>query len=156
MPSPTVVLLDLWPQPSTSSEAVVFATETQLFLRYSTDNDKTAIIQFPLVRIFQFGSPNDEALGGHPLAQFGLKYYQVHRIDNSPWIAELERRNSIHPRHDKELFLKNVVHYVFTFQDSTLECVVSEGQFWKPTIQVVPSHEEAQAVWRQLIVKGTP
>jgi len=156
MPSPTVVLLDSWPQPSTSSEAVVFATETQLFLRYFTANDETAIIQFPLVNIFQFGSPNDEALGGHPLAQFSLKYYQVHRIENSPWIAELERRNSVHPRHDKKRFLENTVHYVFTFQDSTLECVVQEGQFWKPTIQVIPSHEEAQAVWRQLMVKGTP
>ncbi len=32
-------------------------------------------------------SPNDEALGGHPLIGLGLKHYQIHRIDNSPWLA---------------------------------------------------------------------
>jgi hypothetical protein len=156
MSSPTVVLLDSWPQPSTSPEAIVFATETQLFLRYSTADEETAVIQFPLVKTFQFGSPNDEALGGHPLTGFGLKYYSVHRIDNSPWIAELEQRNSIHPRHDKERFLKDAVHYVFTFQDSTLECVVNEGQFWSPKIQVLSSNEEAKAVWSKLISEATP
>lgn len=156
MPSPIVVLLDSWPQPSTSPEAIVFATETQLFLRYSTADEETAVIQFPLVKTFQFGSPNDEALGGHPLSRFGLKYYSVHRIDNSPWIAELEQRNSIHPKHDKERFIKNAVHYVFTFQDSTLECVVNEGQFWSPKIQILSSDEEAKVLWGKLISEAAP
>jgi hypothetical protein len=151
MPSPIVVLLDSWPQPSSSPEAIVFATETQLFLRYSTADEETAVIQFPLVKTFQFGSPNDEALGGHPLTGFGLKYYSVHRIDNSPWIAELEQRNSIHLKHDKERFIKNAVHYVFTFQDSTLECVVNEGKFWSPKIQILSSDEEAKVLWGTLI-----
>lgn len=156
MQSPIVVLLDSWPQPSTSPEAIVFATETQLFLRYSMADEETAVIQFPLVKTFQFGSPNDEALGGHPLTKFGLKYYSVHRIDNSPWIAELEQRNSIHPRHDKERFIKDAVHYVFTFQDSTLECVVNEGQFWSPKIQILSSDEEAKVVWSKLISAAAP
>ncbi|WP_374538833.1 hypothetical protein [Chitinimonas taiwanensis] len=155
MNTPVVELLDSWPQPSTSPGAIVFATETQLFLRYSTADDETAVIQFPLVKTFQFGSPNDEALGGHPLTKFGLKYYRVHRIVNSPWIAELEQRNSIHPRHDKERFLKDIVHYVFTFQDSTLECVVNEGQFWSPKIQVLSSDEEAKSVWSQLVSEAS-
>ncbi len=55
MSSPTVVLLDSWPQPSTSPEAIVFATETQLFLRYATADDEIAVIQFPLVKTFKFG-----------------------------------------------------------------------------------------------------
>ncbi len=150
MSSPIVVLLDSWPQPSSAPEAVLFASETQLFLRYFTSQDETAVIQFPLVKTFQFGSPNDEAIGGHPLSPFGLKFYSVHRIENSPWVAELERRNAVHPRHDKDRFLKDAVHYVFTFQDSMLECVVNEGQFWKPKIQVLP-HEEAKATWSRLI-----
>lgn len=87
---------------------------------------------------FQFGSPNDEALGGHPLIGLGLKHYQIHRIDNSPWLAELEQRNAIHPRHDKRLFIKDAVHYVFTFQDSTLECIVIEGPFWHPKYTSLP------------------
>ena len=68
MSSPIVNVLDSWPQPSSAPEAVLFATETELFLRYYTSSDETAIIRFPLVRTFQFGAPNDEALGGHPLA----------------------------------------------------------------------------------------
>ena len=156
MSSPIVVLLNSWPQPSTSPEPIVFATDTMLFLRYGTDDEKTAVIQFPLVKKFQFGSPNDEALGGHPLTAFGLRQYQVHRIDNSPWIGELERQNSIHPRHDRKHFLSDLVHYVFTFQDSTLECVVNEGQFWLPKIQVLASYEEIKEAWHRLITGTAP
>ena len=155
MTSPTVVMLDSWPQPSTCPEPVVFATETQFLLRYETSDDKFAVIQFPLVTSFQFGAPNDEALGGHPLSKFGLKYYQVHRVDNSPWIAELERRNAIHPRHDRERFIKEAVHYVFTFQDSTLECVVKDGQLWHPKIEVLATEQEAKAVWGTLVGEVT-
>nr|GEU28411.1 hypothetical protein [Tanacetum cinerariifolium] len=122
-------------RPSNIPEALVFATETQLLLRYYISHEEAAVIQFPLVEIFQFGSPNDEALGGHPLSTLGLKFYSVHQIENSPWIAELARRNAVHPRHNKERFLQDTIHYVFTFQDSTLECVVKEGQYWKPVIK---------------------
>ncbi|PBQ05660.1 hypothetical protein CCL17_04045 [Pseudomonas congelans] len=151
MSSATVVLLDSWPQPSTSPEPLVFATDTQLCLRYCTDGDKIAVIHFPLVKKLQFGAPNDEALGCHPLIGLGLQHYQVHRIDNSPWLAELERRNAIHPRHDKQLFIKDAVHYVFTFQDSTLECIVIEGPFWHPKLQIFTSEQEASDGWRELI-----
>lgn len=147
----TVVLLDSWPQPGTSPEPVVFATDTQLCLRYCTAEEEIAVIHFPLVKKVQFGSPNDEALGGHPLIELGLKHYQIHRIDNSPWLAELEQRNAIHPRHDKQRFLKDAIHYVFTFQDSTLECIVIEGQFWHPKVQVFTSEQKARDVWRELI-----
>uniref|UniRef100_A0A7C2BA32 Uncharacterized protein n=1 Tax=Pseudomonas graminis TaxID=158627 RepID=A0A7C2BA32_9PSED len=147
----TVVLIDSWPQPSTSPEPVVFTTDTQLCLRYCTAGEEIAVIHFPLVKKIQFGSPNDEALGGHPLIGLGLKHYQVHRIDNSPWLAELEQRNAIHPRHDKQRFLKDAIHYVFTFQDSTLECLVIEGQFWHPKVQVLTSEQKARDVWRELI-----
>lgn len=151
MPHPTVSHLSSWPQPSTSPEASVFASETQLLIRYITDDTAIAVIQFPLVKTFQFGAPNDEALGGHPLAGLGLKHYQVHQVDNSPWIAQLEKQNSVHPRHEKNEFLKDLVHYIFTFQDATLECVVREGEFWKPQVQVFASSNEANAAWARLI-----
>jgi hypothetical protein len=147
----TAVLLDSLPQPSTSPEPVVFATDTQLCLRYCTAEEEIAVIHFPLVKKIQFGSPNNEALGGHPLIGFGLKHYRIHRIDNSPWLAELEQRNAIHPRHDKKRFLKDAIHYVFTFQDSTLECIVIEGQIWQPKVQVFTSEQKARDVWRELI-----
>lgn len=151
MSGATVVLLDSWPQPSTSPEPFVFASDTQLGLRYIAAGEEIAVIHFPLVQKFQFGSPNDEALGGHPLIKHGLTHYRVHRIDNSPWLEELERRNAIHTRHDKQRFLTDAIHYVFTFQDSTLECIVKEGQFWRPKIQVCTSELKAEEVWRQLI-----
>ena len=151
MTPPIIALLDSWPKPSSSSEVVLFATETQLLLRYSTSTEEYAVIQFPLVKIFKFGAPNDEALGGHPLTQFGLKFYSVHRVDNSPWITELEQKNTAHPSHNKDRFLKDIVHYLFTFQDSTLECVVYEGNFWKPKIKVFLSKEEAKSEWCKLI-----
>jgi len=101
--------------------------------------------------VFQFGSPNDEALDGHPLYKNGLKFYSVHRVEDSSWIRELEKRNSVHPQHDRKLFLENKVHYVFTFQGSTLECVVTEGEYWKPKIQVCSSYEEAEKIWKKEI-----
>ncbi|MDR6395215.1 hypothetical protein [Herbaspirillum seropedicae] len=151
MPSPIVVLLDSWPIPSSSSEVTLLATETKLCLRYFTPKDEIALIQFPLVNSFRFGSPNDEALGGHPLAQFGLKRYSVHRIENSSWLAELDRRNAVHPNHDSSRFMADLVHYVFTFQDSTLECAVREGEFGAPTIKIFLSGEEAKSDWAALV-----
>jgi hypothetical protein len=146
-----VIVLEDWPQPHSVSEALVFATETTLLLRYTTANDAVAIIKFPLVRIFKFGSPNDEALGGHPLSSKGLKFYSVHRIENSLWIGELEKQNSVHHRHNKQRFLENTAHYIFTFQDSTLECVVIEGEFWKPVVKVLSTAEEAAHEWKTSI-----
>ncbi len=151
MKSPKITVLDSWPQPSSVSEAVLFATETQLFLRYLTSNDGIAIIIFPLVKTFQFGAPNDEALGGHSLAKYGLEFYSVHLIKNSPWIEELEQRNSVHPYHDQKRYMEDIAHYIFTFQDSTLECVVKEGKFWSPKIHVLFSEDEAKSIWSKLI-----
>lgn len=151
MSTPIVVLLDSWPTPGTSSEVALLATDTKLCLRYFTQKDEIVVIQFPLVNSFRFGSPNDEALGGHPLAQFGLKFYSVHRIDNSPWLAELERQNAVHPSHNRSRFMTDLVHYVFTFQDSTLECAVREGKFWAPTIKIFLSDEEAKSEWAEIV-----
>jgi hypothetical protein len=148
MKSPTLIVLESWPQPHSVSEAVIFANETTLLLRYMTANDAIAIIKFPLVSIFKFGAPNDEALGGHPLSSNGLKFYSVHRVENSPWIDELEKQNSVHHRHDKQRFLKDKIHYIFAFQDSCLECVVNEGEFWKPIINVFSTTEEAEHAWK--------
>jgi hypothetical protein len=60
----------------------------------------------------------------------------------------LERRNSVHPQHDTTRFLKDKKHYIFTFQDSTLECVVSEGKWWQPTITTYATRAAADDAWR--------
>jgi hypothetical protein len=114
---------------------------------YRTDGDHHAVIRFPLCMFFMFGAPNDEALGGHPLAQVGLRHYSVHEVRESALAYELERRNAVHPRHDPASFA-NRRHYVFTFQDSTLECVVPGDKWWAPTVTVYVNVEEAEGAWR--------
>jgi hypothetical protein len=70
--------------------------------------------------------PNDEALPGHLLYRYGLKHYSIHRIDNSPWIAELEQQNSVHPQHSRAAYLRNKVHYLFALKEEVVECIVTE------------------------------
>ena len=69
-----------------------------------------------------FGPPNDEALEGHPLYSRGLQYYSVHKIKNSSWVRLLEKQNRVHEHHSASHFEK-LKHYVFTFHDSTFECI---------------------------------
>lgn len=153
---PTVVVVDAWPQPHSVSEALTYASESELIVRYVVaGGGRVALIHFPLVSSFRFGMPNDEALGGHPLAKFGLKFYGVHRVENSPWISELEEQNAVHPGHDKVRFLEGKVHYIFTFQDSMLECVVKEGQCWAPRVRTFDDALVARQEWRELIAQLT-
>ena len=136
-----------FPQPTVVAEPRIFADESSLSIRYRTSDETVAIIRFPHCSYVVFGAPNDEALDGHPLAKRGLKYYTVHEIRNSSLIQELERRNSIHPRHNRDSYIKYKRHYIFTFQDSTLECVVNESERWAPTVKVFDTEEEADRVW---------
>lgn len=73
-----------------------------------------------------FGPPNDEAFYGHPLAKRGLRPYSVFEVRHSSWLRRLELMNSVHPNHDSERFLTRRRHFVFTFHDSTIECI-AEG-----------------------------
>jgi hypothetical protein len=119
-----VVLLEEWPQPAVVAEPRVVSDDTALSLLYRSCDDKFAVVRFSPCTYFAFGAPNDEAMGGHPLAHRGLQFYSVHEVLDSSLIRELARRNSVHPRHSASLFA-NKKHYLITFQDSTLECVVS-------------------------------
>jgi hypothetical protein len=84
-----------------------------------------AVARFRMPRAHTFGSPNDEAFEGHPLAARGLAPYGAYRIEDSSWIRRLERMNSVHYRHDPERF-RVLNHYILSFHDSTFECV-AEG-----------------------------
>ncbi len=70
--------------------------------------------------------PNDEAISGHPLYAKGLKPYGAYRVEESRWLAELGKRNSVHPYHEKSKFLAGKTHYIFTFHDSTLEAIAKD------------------------------
>ena len=85
-------------------------------------DEQIAIVRFQTPRSHSFGAPNDETLHGHRLSQRGLKHYAWFEVLSSSWIQELERMNSVHPRHRPEVF-RAYHHYVATFHDSTFECV---------------------------------
>ena len=88
----------------------------------STLGEPLALIEFTSYRSFMFGAPNDEAFHGHPLAARGLRPYAAFQIENSSWIRQLEKMNSVHPDHNPKRF-ERLKHFVFAFHDSTFECV---------------------------------
>ena len=142
-----IVLAD-WPQPAGGApKPRVLADDTSLSLQYLTVDRLIVVVRFPLCCYFMFGAPNDEALSGHPLYNRGLEFYSVHEVQNSSLIDLLEHRNSLHPSHDRT-FLRDKKHYIFTFQDSTLECVATEGEYWRPSNRVFTNAEEADRCWR--------
>ena len=90
-----------------------------------SEEENVAIIQFERCYAYLFGPPNDEAFNGHPLSKKGLKPYSVFEIKDSSWIREYEKMNSVHPYHNKESFMNNKKHYIFSFHDSVFECIAS-------------------------------
>ena len=73
----------------------------------------------------QWGPPNDEAFGGHPLAGRGLRPYRIFEILDSSWLRQLERMNSVHHSHDAARFLRFRRHFVFAFHDTMFECIAN-------------------------------
>ena len=143
------VVLDDWPHPAGgASEPRVLADDSSLSLLYRTADDQFAVVRFRICHVLAFGAPNDEALRGHPLYQRGLQYYSVHEILGSSLVRELERRNRVHPNHNPDSYLRGRRHYVFTFHDKTLECVVAAEERWAPSIEVFEREEEAEQAWR--------
>ncbi len=134
--SDLVEVLADWPQPCTVGEPRVQAGEGPLRISYLTSDDKVAVVEFPVCHRLIYGHPNEEVLHGHPLYRRGLRFFSVHRVLNSSRLAALERANSVHRRHDAGSYLEDKEHYVFTFQDATLECLVTTGQHFPPKIQV--------------------
>jgi hypothetical protein len=110
-----------------ASAAFVLANDFKLFLAYRApgDTDDRVILEFERARAHYFGSPNDEALTGHPLASRGLTPYRSFEILNSSWIRILEVRNRVHHQHDPTRF-PALRHFILTFHDKTFECVADD------------------------------
>jgi hypothetical protein len=72
--------------------------------------------------------PNDEALSGHSLYEQGLsEVLWAGEVLDSSWLADLERRNRVHPRHDPGWFA-DLRHFILPVKEKTVE-VVANG--WK-------------------------
>ncbi len=89
-----------------------------------TPGEPLALVEFTGYSSYMFGGPNDEAFYGHPLAARGLHPYGAFQIEHSSWIRQLEKMNSVHHSHKPERF-ERLRHYVFSFHDSTFECVAN-------------------------------
>jgi dienelactone hydrolase len=128
-PDEVVALQDFAPQSVGAPAPLILADDLRLALAYylsdragdDPDEDPVAIVFFPRYHACRFGGPNDEALEGHPLAPRGLEPYGVFEVRRSSWIAELERVNAVHERHDPRSFAA-LRHLVFTFHDTLFEC----------------------------------
>ena len=111
-----------WPDPD-APLPIVAANDLRLCLIYWTQDGKMrAVIEFQGYCAHKFGPPNDETLHGHPLYAHGLRHYGIFLIEGSPWIQDLEAINRVHPYHNPDRFMQ-YRHYVWTFHDSTFECV---------------------------------
>ena len=91
----------------------------------SEEDEGIVTVKFNRFAQFKFGSPNDEAMNGHPLYHLGLEPYSIQKVLDSEWIKELIKMNSVHPHHRDEAFEK-YEHFIFFFHDTCFE-IVAEG-----------------------------
>ena len=97
-------------------------TEEAVALAYEAADGRRVVVRFSGVQSVLLGAPNDETLNAHPLYGRGLRHYEFAEVEHSPWIAELEQANRVHPRHSPESFA-DLRHFILPFHDSTFECV---------------------------------
>lgn len=147
----TVELLSDWPQPASGvPEPIIRYGPGPLKIAYETADGHIAVVAIPLCLQLICGHPNDEALQGHLLYDKGLKFYAVHRVGNSSRLAALERANSVHSKHDPLSYLKDKEHWVLTFQDCTVECLLMAIEGSLPSFTVCDSWDLAN----QLVSSG--
>lgn len=84
-----------------------------------------ATLYFTGVYNMQFGSPSNESISGHRYHNFGLRSYVFYQVENSEWIREVEKMNSVHPYHSKERYTV-LNHYLIGFHDSVFECIAKQ------------------------------
>jgi hypothetical protein len=152
----TLTELESFPQMSVGAPCpMMLIDESSLVLAYYLDSpldqtdennspqDHCAIVKFSHAYAHYFGSPNDEALAGHPLASRGLQPYTQFSVAKSSWLTKLERMNSVHPYHESARF-ENLKHFIFTFHDSTFECVAIDCSF---SVQVGSPHSAISSIF---------
>jgi hypothetical protein len=105
---------------------IVLASGSRVVLSYllatSEHAPQCAVVTFERPRTHSLGSPGDETLHGHPLYGKGLTFYAAFRVSNSESIKRLQAIDSVHRLHKPESF-QSLSHFIFTFHDSTFECV---------------------------------
>lgn len=113
-------------------ENFVLLTQQAAFLLLEKNGEAIHALHFDSPYC-KYCGPNDEAHGAHPLAKYGLGFYGLFEVQNSPWIEEMVIANRIHPRHSDSLF-SGYKHYVACFKDIKFESVchtMKEVEFTK-------------------------
>jgi hypothetical protein len=104
----------------TESSAILTFSAMTNFVADSLSKEGTAIVEFDSCYWSTFGYPNDEALRGHPLWGRGLSAYEIFDVYNSHWARRMTEQNRVAFPDTKD---SNTRHLIFTFHDSTLECL---------------------------------
>jgi|SRR5215203_780731 len=129
-----VVKLDLGYVPEAAvSGAFLIQDEYRAFLTFNAmkvENDAydavgTAVVELIRCSTTKFGYPNDEALAGHPLYGKGLEAYEIFEVLDSNWIAQQREQNRVNFP-DPPRKIPTLRHFVFTFHDSTFECLADD------------------------------
>ena len=107
---------------------VVLMSEERALIAYYVSgvpvDDGVGTAEFVDCLSLRMGSPNDEALGGHPLYGRGLEAYRLHEVVDSRWLSELRAIESAHPLAPAVPF-EACRHFILTFHDSTVEAIAA-------------------------------
>jgi len=123
-PAVTVTEISLKKHYAFMYENFIVSNQGKLFLLLEQIDDVIDGLEFDFF-IYKYGYPNDEV--SHPLTKYGLGFYGVFKVSNSPWIIELRDNNRQHPRHTDSMFEK-YEHYAIKFQDVTVEVICTKMQ----------------------------
>lgn len=99
-------------------ENFVISTQHELYLLLENHNGHVDALKFNSI-LYKYGYPNDEGLGVHPMAKYGLGFYGLFLVENSEWITELNETRS---KTSSDLFA-GYQHYIVTFKDVTLDVI---------------------------------
>jgi hypothetical protein len=125
-----VVSFDLgvrW-DPNTEHGVLVVAEDGDARLHLDPDlrdaDSRRVVIAWSRCSAARMEPPNDEAISGHRLYEVGLKdVLRVGEVLDSSLMAELEIRNRVHPRHDRDAYLNGLRHWVVRLKGSVVEVV---------------------------------
>lgn len=105
-------------------ESFFISSQHDLYLLLEENEGLIDTIKFKFL-IYKYGFPNDEAMGAHPMAKFGLGFYGLFEVFNSPWIIQIRDSNRIHPRHNNNMY-SDYKHYIARLKDVILDVICSK------------------------------
>jgi hypothetical protein len=103
------------PEPAIPEPPAIVSDSYNLWLAYyHSPGERIAVVRFSGLVDHRLSPINDEGLGQHPYAKFGLKFYSFNELTGS---VEIQRWSSL-----------GVRHWVITFKDNTLDVLARTGE----------------------------